>query len=74
MSPKAVRYVVAGVAAFVALAPEALLACPVCFGTLDGPLADGANKAVLALLVFYDFRPGGVRDVFHLSRETRSDF
>jgi hypothetical protein len=50
MLPNAVRYVVAVIAAFVALAPESLLACPVCFGKLDGPLADGANKAVLALL------------------------
>lgn len=50
MLPNVVRYVVAGIAAFVALAPESLLACPVCFGKLDGPLADGANKAVLALL------------------------
>ena len=50
MLPNAVRYAVAGIAAFVALAPESLLACPVCFGKLDGPLADGANKAVLALL------------------------
>ena len=50
MLPNAVRYVVAGIAALVVLAPESLLACPVCFGKLDGPLADGANKAVLALL------------------------
>jgi hypothetical protein len=33
-----------------ALAPESVLACPVCFGALDGPLADGANKAILVLL------------------------
>lgn len=50
MLPRVVRYVVAGMAAAVALTPESLLACPVCFGALDGPLADGANKAVLALL------------------------
>ncbi|RPH64201.1 MAG: hypothetical protein EHM89_02240 [Acidobacteria bacterium] len=50
MTLKAVRYVVAMAAAGVALAPEWALACPVCFGALDGPLADGANKAVLALL------------------------
>ena len=50
MTLKVVRYIVAMVAAGVALAPEWVLACPVCFGALEGPLADGANKAVLALL------------------------
>jgi hypothetical protein len=50
MTLKVVRYIVAMAAAGVALAPEWALACPVCFGALDGPLADGANKAVLALL------------------------
>jgi hypothetical protein len=44
------RYFVAVAAAGMALAPESVLACPVCFGALDGPLADGANKAILALL------------------------
>jgi hypothetical protein len=47
---RVIRYVVAMAAAGVALAPESVLACPVCFWALDGPLADGANKAVLALL------------------------
>jgi hypothetical protein len=45
-----IRYVATTIAAAVALAPESVLACPVCFGALDGPLADGANQAVLALL------------------------
>ena len=36
--------------AAVALVPRSVLACPVCFGALDGPVADGADKAVLALL------------------------
>ena len=31
-------------------APEPALACPVCFGMLEGPVADGTNKAILALL------------------------
>lgn len=44
-----VRYM-AGAAAAVALTPESVLACPVCFGALDGPLADGANQAILVLL------------------------
>jgi hypothetical protein len=50
MTLKVVRYIVAMAAAGAALAPEWVLACPVCFGALEGPLADGANKAVLALL------------------------
>ena len=33
-----------------ASAPEPALACPVCFGMLEGPLADGTNKAILVLL------------------------
>jgi hypothetical protein len=33
-----------------ASAPRVALACPVCFGALEGPVADGTNKAVLALL------------------------
>ncbi|HEY7444944.1 MAG TPA: hypothetical protein VH701_21110 [Vicinamibacterales bacterium] len=47
---KVTRYCVAVAAAGMALAPESVFACPVCFGALDGPLADGANKAILALL------------------------
>jgi hypothetical protein len=37
-------------AAVLVSAPRAALACPVCFGALEGPVADGTNKAVLALL------------------------
>ena len=39
--------------AFVMLwAPKAALACPVCFGQSDSPLALGANMGVWALLGF----------------------
>jgi hypothetical protein len=31
-------------------APKVVSACPVCFGALEGPIADGTNKAILALL------------------------
>ena len=31
-------------------APKGVLACPVCFGALEGPIADGTNKAILVLL------------------------
>ena len=42
---------VVGLAALaLASAPEPALACPVCFGMLEGPLADGTNKAILTLL------------------------
>lgn len=30
--------------------PAPALACPVCFGMLEGPVADGTNKAILVLL------------------------
>lgn len=32
-------------------APSVLLACPVCFGASDGPMLQGSNMGVLALLV-----------------------
>ena len=32
------------------LAPGTVLACPVCFGNADGPVARGTNLAILALL------------------------
>lgn len=31
--------------------PSLLLACPVCFGASDGPMLQGSNMGVLALLV-----------------------
>jgi hypothetical protein len=34
----------------VLLAPGTVLACPVCFGNADGPIARGTNLAILALL------------------------
>jgi hypothetical protein len=47
-SLRAVLRVVVAVA-FV-LAPRAALACPVCFGQSDSPLAKGVNMGVLFLL------------------------
>jgi hypothetical protein len=32
-------------------APRAALACPVCFGQNDSPLAQGVNMGILAMLV-----------------------
>lgn len=31
--------------------PSMLLACPVCFGASDGPMVQGSNMGVLALLI-----------------------
>ena len=44
------RGVVRLTALALASAPVSALACPVCYGMLEGPLADGTNKAILALL------------------------
>jgi hypothetical protein len=45
---KAVRRL--AVTAAVVLAPRAALACPVCFGQSDSPLAKGVNVGVLFML------------------------
>jgi hypothetical protein len=51
MQPKnLIRGLVWLAALVLASAPAPALACPVCFGMLEGPLADGTNKAILALL------------------------
>jgi hypothetical protein len=38
-------------AAVVLLIPRAAAACPVCFGADDGPILQGSNMGILALLV-----------------------
>lgn len=51
MSSGAIKNVRLKVAVFAAAsASKVAFACPVCFGALEGPVADGTNKAVLALL------------------------
>lgn len=51
MQPKSLMRGAVGLAALaLASAPAPALACPVCYGMLEGPLADGTNKAILALL------------------------
>ena len=50
MQPKIMRGVVKLAALALASVPVPALACPVCFGALEGPVADGTNKAILALL------------------------
>lgn len=33
------------------LVPRVALACPVCFGAADGPMLQGSNMGILALLI-----------------------
>jgi hypothetical protein len=51
MRPKNLMRGLVGLAALaLTSAPAPAVACPVCFGMLEGPLADGTNKAILTLL------------------------
>lgn len=43
-------FVVAVLAATVSLVPRIALACPVCFGASDGPMARGSSMGILTLL------------------------
>lgn len=59
-------------AAFVLGVPRAVLACPVCFGQTDSPLANATNMGIIAMLVIV----GGVLSgfaafIFHLNRRAR---
>jgi hypothetical protein len=52
--------------------PRAVLACPVCFGQTDSPLANATNMGIIAMLVIV----GGVLTgfaafIFNLSRRAR---
>ena len=44
------RWLVALLTALIVAAPRAALACPVCFGQSDAPMAQGVNMGVLFLL------------------------
>ena len=51
MKPLSVRNVLRSIATTALVAvPRAALACPVCFGQSDSPLAKGVNMGVLFLL------------------------
>jgi hypothetical protein len=53
-SPRAIsirRLRVAAIAAVFAIAPRVALACPVCFGDNDSPLAKAMNLGIMAMLV-----------------------
>jgi len=54
------------------IALQSVLACPVCFGQTDSPLANATNMGIIAMLVIV----GGVLSgfaafIFYLNRRTR---
>ena len=69
---KQLTWVLCAAAALLVLTPSASLACPICFGDPDSPLAQGANWAVFTLLGI----TGGVLSafvgfIFHLIKRSR---
>jgi hypothetical protein len=53
-------------------APRAALACPVCFGNSDSPLAIATNMGIIAMLVVVAGVLGGFATFFiYLSRRAR---
>jgi hypothetical protein len=55
------------------LLPANALACPVCFGVTDSPVADGVNLAILVLLGVTGTVLGGFAAFFrHLVRQARA--
>jgi hypothetical protein len=60
------------VAASLVLAPRAALACPVCFGNSDSPLASATNLGILAMLgVVASVLSGFAAFIVHLNRRAR---
>ena len=59
-------------ACFVLAAPRVALACPVCFGNSDSPMAIATNMAILAMLVVVVGVLGGFATFFiYLMRRGR---
>lgn len=57
---------------FVLAAPRAALACPVCFGQNDSPMAKAANLSIVAMLVVVAGVLAGFASFFiHLMRRAR---
>ena len=57
---------------FVLAVPHAALACPVCFGNSDSPLAIATNTGILAMLVVVAGMLGSFATFFiYLSRRAR---
>ena len=51
--------------------PRVALACPVCFGQSDSPMAQGVNMGIYFLLAVVVGVLGGVCELLHLSRAAR---
>jgi hypothetical protein len=52
--------------------PRAVLACPVCFGQTDSPLANATNMGIIAMLVIIGgVLAGFAAFIFHLNRRAR---
>jgi hypothetical protein len=58
--------------ALVAGVPRAVLACPVCFGQTDSPLANATNMGILAMLgIIGGVLAGFAAFIFHLNRRAK---
>ena len=52
--------------------PRAVMACPVCFGQTDSPLANATNMGIIAMLVIVGgVLAGFAAFIFHLNRRAR---
>ncbi len=61
-----------GLVLLVLAAPRVALACPVCFGASDSPLAVAANTGIVAMLVVVVFMLAGFASFFvYLNRRAR---
>jgi hypothetical protein len=66
------RRLTALITALVALGPRAALACPVCFGQNDSPLASAMNAGIFLMLGFVVAVLGGFGAfIVHLNRRAR---
>jgi hypothetical protein len=60
------------ITAAVVFAPAEALACPVCFGATDSPMASAMNWAILTLLGIVGAVLGGIVTFFvHLAKQAR---
>lgn len=60
------------ITAFIVAIPRAALACPVCFGQSDSPLASATNLGIMAMLVFVAAVLSGFGAfIVHLNRRAR---
>jgi len=60
------------ITALVVGVPRAVLACPVCFGQTDSPLANATNMGIIVMLVIIGtVLAGFAAFIFHLNRRAR---